>query len=49
MEKQITNRLGFGCMRLPVLENNEIDIEQVKTMVDLAFENNVNYFDTAFG
>ena len=49
MEKQITNRLGFGCMRLPVLESNEIDIEQVKTMVDLAFENNVNYFDTAFG
>ena len=49
MEKQITNRLGFGCMRLPVLENKEIDIEQVKAMVDLAFENNINYFDTAYG
>jgi len=48
MEKQITNRLGFGCMRLPVLENNEIDMEQVKAMVDLAFENGVNYFDTAY-
>ncbi|MBE6894869.1 MAG: hypothetical protein E7483_04655 [Ruminococcaceae bacterium] len=49
MEKQITNRLGFGCMRLPVLENGEIDIQQVKDMVDLAFENGVNYFDTAYG
>ena len=49
MEKQITSRLGFGCMRLPVLENGETDIEQVKAMVDLAFENKVNYFDTAFG
>lgn len=49
MEKQITNRLGFGCMRLPMLENKEIDIEQFKEMVDLAFENGVNYFDTAFG
>ena len=49
MEKQITSRLGFGCMRLPVLENGEIDLEQVKTMVDLAFENGINYFDTAYG
>ena len=49
MEKQITSRLGFGCMRLPVLENNEIDIEQFKSMVDLALENGINYFDTAYG
>ena len=24
MEKQITSRLGFGCMRLPVLENEKL-------------------------
>lgn len=49
MEKQITSRLGFGCMRLPVLENKEIDIEQFKAMVDYAMENGINYFDTAYG
>ena len=49
MEKQITSRLGFGCMRLPVLENKEIDIEQFKAMVDHAMENGINYFDTAYG
>ena len=48
MEKQITSRLGFGCMRLPVLENKEIDIEQFKAMVDYAMENGINYFDTAY-
>ena len=49
MDKQITSRLGFGCMRLPVLENNEIDTEQLKAMVDLALESGINYFDTAYG
>ena len=43
------SRLGFGCMRLPVLENKEIDIEQFKAMVDYAMENGINYFDTAWG
>ena len=45
----VKKKLGFGCMRLPVLENNEIDIEQLKAMVDLALENGINYFDTAYG
>ncbi|MBR2028040.1 MAG: aldo/keto reductase [Oscillospiraceae bacterium] len=49
MEKQITSRLGFGCMRLPVDENKEIDMEQFKAMVDCAMENGINYFDTAYG
>ena len=30
-----TKKLGFGLMRLPTLENGEIDIEQVKQMADL--------------
>ncbi len=28
-------KLGFGLMRLPQLESGEIDVEQVKKMVDL--------------
>ncbi|MBR2809502.1 MAG: aldo/keto reductase [Erysipelotrichaceae bacterium] len=41
-------KLGFGLMRLPRLENNEIDVEQVKEMVDLFIEAGGTYFDTAF-
>ncbi len=41
-------RLGFGLMRLPKLENGEIDVEQVKQMADLFLEAGGTYFDTAF-
>lgn len=44
-----SKNLGFGLMRLPVLANGEIDIEQVKTMADKFLESGFNYFDTAFG
>ena len=40
--------LGFGTMRLPLLENGSIDEAQVQQMVDYAMENGVNYFDTAY-
>lgn len=40
--------LGFGAMRLPVLENGAIDEAQVEAMVAYAMENGVNYFDTAY-
>ena len=40
--------LGFGAMRLPTLENGEIDQNQVQTMVDDAIAAGVNYFDTAW-
>lgn len=40
-------RLGFGCMRLPKLENGEVDIPQVCRMVDLFLERGFTYFDTA--
>ena len=43
-----TPKLGFGLMRLPKLENGEIDIEQVKEMVDIFLEGGLTYFDTAF-
>ncbi|MGI6267781.1 MAG: aldo/keto reductase [Acutalibacteraceae bacterium] len=42
-------KLGFGFMRLPTLSSGEVDIEQVKEMVDLYINNGFNYFDTAFG
>ena len=40
--------LGFGAMRLPVLENGQIDTEQTQAMVDYALEHGVNYYDTAW-
>ena len=43
-----TKKLGFGLMRLPTIENGEIDIEQVKQMADLFLKNGFTYFDTSF-
>lgn len=42
------SQLGFGCMRLPLLEGGEIDQNTVDEMVDYAIGHGVNYFDTAF-
>ncbi|MBQ7906957.1 MAG: aldo/keto reductase [Clostridia bacterium] len=43
--------LGFGTMRLPVLEgdNSKIDEGRVYEMVKYAISKGVNYFDTAWG
>ena len=43
--------LGFGAMRLPVIDGKDgcIDQQAVDRMVDMAIENGVNYFDTAWG
>ena len=40
-------KLGFGLMRLPRLDDETIDIEQVKKMVDLFLSKGFTYFDTA--
>ena len=40
--------LGFGTMRLPLDANGVIDELQLDEMVKIAFENGVNYFDTAY-
>ena len=40
-------KLGFGLMRLPEIDG-KIDIEQVKTMVDMFMEKGFTYFDTAY-
>lgn len=42
--------LGFGCMRLPEYEKDGkwyIDEDKTKPMLQHAYENGVNYFDTA--
>ncbi len=41
------SRLGFGLMRLPVTDG-EIDIAQVKNMVDAYLAAGLKYFDTAY-
>lgn len=43
-------KLGFGLMRLPLLDENDnrsVDIETVKSMVDLFISRGFTYFDTA--
>lgn len=44
-------KLGFGLMRLPLLDSNDdtsIDIEQMKEMVDTFIDRGFTYFDTAW-
>ena len=43
---EIKQKLGFGFMRLPMIEEN-VDIEHTQKMVDLFMEKGFNYFDTA--
>ena len=43
-------KLGFGLMRLPLTDPNNdanVDVEQVKRMVDLFMAKGFTYFDTA--
>lgn len=40
--------LGFGCMRLPVLENRQIDEAAATGMIRHAVDCGVNYIDTAY-
>jgi len=46
----MAKKLGFGCMRLPILNANQgdVDLEQFKKMVDIFLERGFTYFDTAY-
>ena len=44
-------KLGFGLMRLPLVDPNEaadVDIEEMSKMVDTFLERGFTYFDTAW-
>ena len=44
------SRLGMGCMRFPMLEEEGHPIDEVKAqeIIDYAMANGVNYYDTAY-
>lgn len=50
----MVSRLGLGTMRLPCLNNEKressanIDYDKSQELVDIAYNNGVNYFDTAY-
>ena len=46
--KNVNGKLGFGCMRLPMVED-KVDIDLFSRMVDAFIEAGFNYFDTAKG
>ncbi|MBR3874159.1 MAG: aldo/keto reductase [Clostridia bacterium] len=48
MFPEIKKNFGFGCMRLP-MNGEEVDLAQVRDMVDAFLEAGFNYFDTAHG
>ena len=45
---EIKKNFGFGCMRLPMV-NDEVDIAEFDKMVDAFIAAGFNYFDTAHG
>lgn len=47
----MTKKLGFGCMRLPLLDTDDqtsFDYETLNRMVDTFLERGFTYFDTAY-
>ena len=43
--------LGFGAMRLPVIDGDDGNIDREKTfeLIDKAMSGGINYYDTAWG
>lgn len=50
LKEQMPKKLGFGCMRLPVLDGRTeaIDDEAFRKMIDAYIEQGFQYFDTAY-
>lgn len=48
MFKNVQKNFGFGCMRLP-MQNEQVDYVEFNKMIDAFIENGFNYFDTAHG
>lgn len=48
--KILLSILGFGCMRLPVLnnDNGKIDEKEASRLLHFAIDNGINYIDTAY-
>ena len=44
------SRLGFGLMRLPIIENDngQINYKESRNLVEKSLELGINYFDTAY-
>jgi len=42
------SRLGMGNMRLPMNENKQIDYPKAHEIIDRAYDQGINYFDTAY-
>ncbi len=40
--------LGFGFMRLPTCADGSVDVEATRSLVKTAYENGINYYDTAW-
>lgn len=45
---ELKNKLGFGCMRLP-MNGDVVDYEEFNKMIDYFIEHGFTYFDTAHG
>ena len=46
MFPEVKKNFGFGCMRLPMLPDGEVDLEQCGKMAGLFLQNGFNYFET---
>lgn len=48
MAESKVSLLGYGCMRFPTVEGGEIDEPRAEALLLEAYNNGVNYFDTAW-
>ncbi len=46
---KVKKNLGFGCMRLPMTDDNKVNYDEFNLMIDEFINAGFNYFDTAHG